>query len=200
MGAIRKRCAHPPAIRNSSFASVKKRALQPHHRHSRSVRAPARRVPGSDLAVTSEQRRGTVVRRREATIGRLPSLSPSRILGLAAGGAAFLCLSCDSSGPPSCSGWPCFTHLKQDGPKRGHRGGGVSDCPFRRFLRAMFLTSPSTRETLLALLRKGRALTQDEMTERLSIDSTRQVRRHFNQLQEAGLSIEQRRRGCGRGA
>jgi len=52
-----------------------------------------------------------------------------------------------------------------------------------------------TRAELLALLRKGHALTQDEMTERLSIDSTRQVRRHLNRLEEAGLSIKRRRRG-----
>lgn len=59
----------------------------------------------------------------------------------------------------------------------------------------MSIESRSTRAELLALLRTGHALTQDEMTEHLSIDSTRQVRRHLKKLRDAGLSIREETRG-----
>lgn len=53
----------------------------------------------------------------------------------------------------------------------------------------------STRAELLSLLRQGYALTQGDITERLSIDSKRHARRLLQQLQEADVPIEDRPRG-----
>lgn len=52
-----------------------------------------------------------------------------------------------------------------------------------------------THLQLLALLRRGEALTYAEMTERLSIGSKRQARRLVKKLTEAGLPLETGRRG-----
>jgi predicted DNA-binding transcriptional regulator YafY len=59
----------------------------------------------------------------------------------------------------------------------------------------MAFDSRATRYKLLKLLRKGHALTQAEITERLPIDSKRQVRRHLQTLREQGIEIEEQRRG-----
>ncbi len=59
----------------------------------------------------------------------------------------------------------------------------------------MSIEPQSTRAELLALLRKGRALTLAELTEHLPIDSKRQVRRHLKTLREAGVSIREEARG-----
>lgn len=52
-----------------------------------------------------------------------------------------------------------------------------------------------THLQLLSLLRGGEALTQAEMTEQLPIDSKRQARRLIGKLEDAGVSLEARRRG-----
>lgn len=59
----------------------------------------------------------------------------------------------------------------------------------------MEFASRATRDKLLQLLRNGHALTQAEMTEQLPIGSKRQVRRHLTQLRDAGVQIQEERRG-----
>jgi predicted DNA-binding transcriptional regulator YafY len=59
----------------------------------------------------------------------------------------------------------------------------------------MEFDSRATRYKLLKLLRKGHALTQAEITERLPIDSKRQVRRHLQTLRERSIEIKEQRRG-----
>lgn len=55
--------------------------------------------------------------------------------------------------------------------------------------------SEPTQYQLLSLLRDGEALTQGEMTERLSISSKRQARRLVTKLEEAGVPLQTSRRG-----
>jgi predicted DNA-binding transcriptional regulator YafY len=56
-------------------------------------------------------------------------------------------------------------------------------------------TGRPTHQQLLALLRNGEALTQEEMTERLPIGSKRQARRLIKKLETAGVPLKERRRG-----
>ena len=56
-------------------------------------------------------------------------------------------------------------------------------------------TSRPTHLQLLGLLRKGEALTQKEMTERLPIASKRQARRLIDKLDKADIPLEEHRRG-----
>ena len=53
----------------------------------------------------------------------------------------------------------------------------------------------ATHLRLLSLFREGSALTQDEITERLPIESKRQARRLVKKLKKAGVPVEERRRG-----
>lgn len=53
----------------------------------------------------------------------------------------------------------------------------------------------STRGQLLDLLREGHALTKDEITDRLPITSDRHVRQLVQELREAGIGVQGRRRG-----
>jgi len=56
------------------------------------------------------------------------------------------------------------------------------------------LEPPSTRERLLELLREGRALTYEDITEALPVDTTRHARRLVSGLRGRGVDIQERRR------
>lgn len=58
----------------------------------------------------------------------------------------------------------------------------------------MPVDAPSTRDQLLALFRKGHALTHAELTDRLDV-TRRHARRLLRQLREAGVPIEEERQG-----
>lgn len=59
----------------------------------------------------------------------------------------------------------------------------------------MQIDHTSTRAQLLELLRQGRALTQSEITDELSVESKRHARRLLNQLRDAQVDVHERQRG-----